>query len=427
MTAPEAPRVPAPHPNPRAWRNAVFAIFALSGMGIATWAARIPAIRSGLEIDTSTLGMLILGMSAGAILGLACSTTLLGRLGPRGGMLAGFILVSLGLALIGAGSLGSFAVVFAGLFLFGFGNGAVDVMMNLDGALVEAEIGSTLLPAMHAFFSVGTVIGGAIGAAAAYAEVPLVWHAGAVAALILLAGAAALRAIPDRPSSRAPASRAEARAGASTATAEHAGAGTLPETLGPLARFLAPWRDPRLLMIGLVILGMAFAEGSANDWLAQAVVDGYGADPATGAAVYTVFLAAMMISRFAGGPIVDRLGRPTALRACAALAILGLSLFIFSPTLWLAIAGAALWGLGCALGFPVGISAAADHPTDAEARVSAASMIGYLAFLAGPPLIGFLGQSLGLLLALVPVLLLVIVSFLTAGWTRPDAPRDLAL
>jgi MFS family permease len=78
-----------------------------------------------------------------------------------------------------------------------------------------------------------------------------------------------------------------------------------------------------------------------------------------------------------------------------AVALAGLALVVYSPTLPLAMAGAALWGLGTALGFPVGMSVAGDDPGHAAARVSVVATISYVAFLAGPPLIGFLGQQVG--------------------------------
>ena len=95
---------------------------------------------------------------------------------------------------------------------------------------------------------------------------------------------------------------------------------------------------------------------------------------------------------------------------------------IFAPVAWLAGIGVVLWGLGSALGFPVGMSAAADDPRNAAARVSAVATIGYLAFLVGPPLVGFVGEHVGLLNALLMVLALVAVAGIVSPG-RPQAPR----
>ena len=96
---------------------------------------------------------------------------------------------------------------------------------------------------------------------------------------------------------------------------------------------------------------------------------------------------------------------------------------IFAPIAWLAGIGVVLWGLGSALGFPVGMSAAADDPRNAAARVSAVATIGYLAFLVGPPLVGFVGEQVGLLNALLMVLALVAV----AGIVSPGGPQAASL
>jgi len=83
-----------------------------------------------------------------------------------------------------------------------------------------------------------------------------------------------------------------------------------------------------------------------------------------------------------------------------------------------------LWGLGSALGFPVGMSAAADDPKTAAARVSAVATIGYVAFLIGPPLLGFLGENFGLLNSLLVVLVLVTVAGLASGSAREPRALD---
>jgi MFS family permease len=188
---------------------------------------------------------------------------------------------------------------------------------------------------------------------------------------------------------------------------------------------LAIWRDPRTILIGLIILGMAFAEGSANDWLALAMVDGHGVDNTTGALVFGVFVTAMTVGRIAGVPLLDRFGRVPVLRVSAVFAAVGLLLVIFGPAPAIAVVGVVLWGLGSALGFPVGMSAAADDPRTAGARVSAVATIGYCAFLVGPPAIGFLGEHFGLLNGLLVVLILVAVAGIVSGSARePDkAPR----
>ncbi|WP_308466850.1 MFS transporter [Rathayibacter soli] len=393
----------------RVWRNAVFVIFVLSGLALASWVARIPGVRDDLQLTTEGVGLLLLCLSIGAILGLSVSAPILARLGARRGILCGLGLVALGMVLIGIGTtiVPLIPLVAIGLALLGFGNGAVDVMMNVEAATVERQLGKTIMPLMHACFSLGTVIGAGIGAAAAGLNIPVAWHLFAMAALLVVATLAATRFIPR--------------------VHELGDDETPAEKLGWRARLadnLSVWRDWRLILIGVVMLGMAFTEGSANDWIALATVDGHHQDNATGALVFGVFVAAMTVGRVVGGPLVDRIGRVWAIRITAAMGVAGLLMFILGGPLWLVIIGTVLWGIGCSLGFPLGMSAAADDPQHAAARVSAVAMIGYCAFLVGPPLIGFLGQHFGILNALFVIFVLLVASGLCASAVREHSgPR----
>ena len=411
--APGAPGAPGGNVAPAelvrvaAWRNAVFVIFALSGLALATWVARLPAVRDQLQLDTAMVGLLILGLSAGAVIGLVVAPHVLAWLGPRGGILFCICLVAAGLA--GVGLVTAFVPIFAlaafCLAVLGFGNGMLDVLMNVEGAAAERANGRTLMPLMHAFFSFGTVIGAGLGALASLFNVPVVWNLGIIAVLLVVVGVVIVRYLPK------------------VVDVEDETTSAKTPIKQRIKDSLAVWADVRLLLIGLVLLGMAFAEGSANDWLALATVDGHHQDNTTGALVFGVFVLAMTVGRVAGGPILDRFGRVPVIRWSALLGAIGLLIFILSPVLWVAIIGVVLWALGSSLGFPVGISAAADDPQKAAARVSAVAIIGYCAFLAGPPLLGFLGQHFGILNALFDVLILLILAAIAAPAARERTGR----
>jgi MFS family permease len=181
------------------------------------------------------------------------------------------------------------------------------------------------------------------------------------------------------------------------------------------------WRNPRTYAIGVIMLGMAFAEGSANDWLTIAVVDGHGGTEAAGAVALTVFSVAMTVFRVIGGPLVDRVGRVWALRILAVTAAVGLIVFILAPTAPIALIGVALWGAGASLGFPLGMSAAADDPRTAAASVSAAATIGYVAFLCGPPVLGWISHEIGILNTLWIIVGLIVMSGFASGAAKPIA------
>src|SRR5699024_11065722 len=142
-----------------------------------------------------------------------------------------------------------------------------------------------------------------------------------------------------------------------------------------------------------------------------------------GSGVYAVFAASMTVGRFGGGRFVNRYGRAAVLRTSALVGAVGIAGVVFIDHGVAATGAVVLWGLGASLGFPVA-AAGADTP-DAEqsaAQVSFAATIGYVAFLVGPPVLGLLGENLGLRPALVLVLLLVALASLFAGAARPPVP-----
>lgn len=399
------------------WRNAVFAIFAASGLSIATWAARVPSIKEDLGIENREIGLALLAMGIASILGLSASSVVIARVGTRTGMFGVLITLSIGLAILGLGSgfFHSYAMLIAGLALFGFGNGCLDVMMNVDGAAIETQSGKTILPLFHAFFSFGTVIGAGVGAIAAGLRIGVAVHAVTMAALIVVLAIVAIANVPRRAVTDAVA--ADAVADGDTA-APHPDA-PKPGWRQRLAVSLSAWREPRTYTLGIIMLGMAFAEGGANDWLALGVIEHEGGTAAIGAAALTVFSVSMTVVRVFGGPLVDRFGRVATLRVLAVAATAGILLFILAPNLPLVFVGAALWGIGASLGFPLGMSAAADDPARAAARVSAAATIGYVAFLCGPPILGFISDHIGLLPTLFILVVLVAASGLASSAAKP--------
>lgn len=402
----------------RRWRNAVLVIFSLSGLLLSSFAARIPSVRDALHVNPGQIGLLIICISIGAILGLIVAPPAAHLLGHRAGMAGALVTGAVGLALAGIGAtlISNISVTVVGLALLGLGNGAVDVMMNVSGAAAERRIARTLMPFMHAFFSIGTVAGALVGAAAAALGIPTWLHLSVMSAIIAVAVAIAVRFVPDRV--QEPAAEESVSAAGAPAAAPAVPAGALARVGQATLERLTVWRDLTLVLIGVVMLGMALAEGSANDWIALASIDGHGATKAQGALVLDVFMVAMTLGRVAGGPVVDRIGRVAALRITAGFAVAGLLLFILGGHPVLFVTGVVLWGLGASLGFPLGMSAAADDERNATKRVAAVAMIGYLAFLGGPPFIGFLADHVGILNALFAILILVAASFFCAPALR---------
>jgi fucose permease len=169
------------------------------------------------------------------------------------------------------------------------------------------------------------------------------------------------------------------------------------------------------------VLTLALTEGAANDWLAIALVDGHDVAAWMGVAGYAVFVSAMTAGRFFGTGLLDRFGRAATLWGTMAMAVVGVLLVVYGGNAVLVVGGIVLWGVGASLGFPVGMCAAAGDPVHAPARVSVVSTIAYTAFVGGPPLLGFVGDHVGALDALLLISLLLIPSALLVPAARTPA------
>ncbi|MHA7268217.1 MFS transporter [Arthrobacter sp. HLT1-20] len=421
-----------------AWRNGVITAYAGSGLVFATWVSRIPAIRDDLGLSAGQVGLMLLCMSLGSFVSVAASGLVVLRLGSKLTSRLGSIIQAIGVIIMGLGAtvFADTFVVGTGLVIVGLGTGSWNTSSNIEGAAVERALGRHIMPRLHGSFSIGTVVGAGLGALAAAIHLPVAIHLSVVAVAVCIAvfiGAGHYQA--DKLNSTA-------------AMVDLGDSGAVPGT-GPIpivgaknsspksptkdeakvaaaakrdgkAKIAAAWRDPRTLMLGALVLGLGLAEGAAGDWVALAMVDGYGTKDSIGAIGYGIFVSAMTIGRFAGTVLLDKYGRVIVLRVGAALAVVGLGLFVFAPSAEIALGALVLWGLGSALGFPVAMSAASDDPEHAAARVSVVSTVGYGAFLGGPPLLGLLAEHVGVLHSLLAVLgLLVVAFFLTPVVRKP--------
>jgi fucose permease len=377
-------------------RTSVALSFALNGLLFATLVSRLPDIRSDLQLSNSAVGLLLIAGSVGSVLSLPLAGRVIERLTPAGTVRNSTIAVSVGLLVNGLGAtvLDWAPLAALGLFAYGIGTSLWDVAMNVEGAEVERRLGRTIMPRFHAAWSIGSIAGSGVGIVMAALHVPVTVHyllIGALALVLSFRAAATFLPVQEK----------------------H------PSQDGPR---VSAWREPRTLLIGLMVLCYATVEGTANDWLSLAVIDGYDTAHWVGVAGFSVFVVAMTAGRLTGPVALDRLGRAPVLWACSAAAAVGVLLAVYGGSLVLMFVGIVIWGLGASLGFPVGMSAAADDPVRAAARVSAVATIGYAAFLAGPPLLGLLGDAVGTLRALVVVAVLMVPASLTVFAARP--PRS---
>ncbi|MGF9754690.1 MFS transporter [Microvirga sp. 0TCS3.31] len=377
-------------PTLTAARNAVALTFFLNGLVFSSWVSRIPEVRSSFDLTNGQLGLVLLAIALGSVLALPTTGAAINAMGTVRIVRIGAGAATLGMAAAAIGLGEVLPLTVAGLFVYGLGIGVWDVAMNVEGAEVERGLGRTIMPRFHAGFSGGTVVGALLGVLLIELGVPALAH---LVGIVVLAIVLVWRTSP----SFLPVAERHEESAPSAARA---------------------WLEPRTLLIGVMVLALAMTEGTANDWLAVALVDGHDVSHAVGVAGFAVFVLAMTAGRFAGTGLIDRFGRVAVLWGTMALAGAGVLLIVLAEQPALVVVGIVLWGVGASLGFPVGMSAAADDPARAASRVSVVSTIGYAAFLAGPPLLGFVGDEVGTLKALLVVAVLLMPAALVVPAAR---------
>src|SRR4051794_29462357 len=248
---------------------AVYAVFILSGFAFASWASRIPQVRDALELSPRSLGLVLLAIAVGSVSSMPLAGVVVGRLGTARAVALMALIAATGLATAGLGYRVGVVPVVVGLFLLGVGNGTWDVAMNVEGSAVEQAVERAIMPRFHAGFSVGTVAGALVGSAMVALGVSATVHLLAVALIVAVVGPIAVRDF--LPHGRARADNGERR--------------------NPLKA----WTEPRTVLIGVFVFAAAFTEGTGNDWLGVAMIDGYGVAAAIGALTFAVFLGAMTL------------------------------------------------------------------------------------------------------------------------------------
>lgn len=378
-------------------RNALFLLFALPGVAFATWVSRTVSTRDILAVSNAEMGWILFGLSVGSVIGLLSASHFIDRKGARDVIVGSMFFMIVGLFCLGM----NFYVIsnigaFCSLVVFGVGYGLAEVALNVEGSAIERELGVTLLPKFHGFFSVGTLVGALSGSVAALLHIPILYQFLVVSVLSILFVCVLYRFLPSGTGKKE--KRKEKKRVQHTSLR----------------------MEKKIFLIGVFVLGMAFAEGSANDWLPIVMVDGHEQSAVTGSIMYTVFVLAMTFARMISGYFLDRFGRVTVVHTTIVMAIIGISIVIFGNQPFLLYVGVILWGMGASLGFPIGLSAAGDDSENATSNVAIVSLIGYTAFLVGPPFLGILGQFFGIRNALLAVLLFVLLSGVVSFATREN-------
>jgi len=378
---------------------ALFVYFLIPGLALASWVTRTPAIRDAIGASIGQMGLVLAGLSVGSMCGVLLSGQIIKRRGTRFTMLLGLSLVCLSMLAMAAGAVSGWQwLVGLGLGFFGLGIGTTEIAINMDAAVVEQESGEHIMHVLHGCFSLGALIGALLGLGANALNLPVVWHLSiifVVVSILLWRFSAHLPGGFGIQTERDKASKASAVGRPSV------------------------WRDTRVLMIGFVVFAMALTEGAAYDWLPILLVDEHSFSEAYASLIFVAFAAMMTIGRFSGTFLLKRFGRLAVVRVSIVLGAIGVACIALGHSQWLAGLAVMCWGLGAALGFPLALSAAAEGGGQMAERVKAVAIIGYMALLAGPPALGFLGQTFGLRGAMLAVLAFVVVAIFMSKAMRP--------
>jgi hypothetical protein len=369
-------------------RLAVAAIFLANGGVIGTWAAHIPLVAGHHRISHSTLGIALLTMALGALAAMPLAGAAIARLGSapvtRIATFACFGAFAIPLAADGL------ALLFAGLFVFGAANGAMDVSMNAHGVAVERRLGHAVMSSFHGMWSLGGLAGAGLAALLLPLIPPLAEAILLTMLALMLAGSASFFLLPSA-----------ADGGASGGAA-----------------FALPSRAT--LTLGVLCFLCMSSEGAILDWGALHLKLHLGASPGTAAAGFAAFSAAMAASRFAGDALRGRFGAPALVRGSALTAAIGLLAALAAPVAWLAIAGFAIMGLGLANLVPVFFGAAGRIAgQSAGTALAAVATLGYSGFLVGPPVIGIVADATNLATALS---LIGLACLIIAFWAQATDP-----
>jgi MFS family permease len=403
--------------------RATAVVFFLSGAVFGTWVSRLPAVSDRLDASTAELGLALLMPGVGSLLSMPLVGRACGRWGSRRVVTAAALPGIAVLPLLAA--VGSVPALAAVLGCFGLSYGAWDVAMNVHGSAVERAAGRAWMPRYHACWSVGGIAGSGLGALAARSGLDVQTH------FLLAAGAAALvllLAVPAFVDDRRLASTDDRGRASTDAAADASVDAATDASAGPAGPAGTPPRGrlftPRLVAIGAVTAGATCLEGAAADWLALYLRDARAVPDGGAAAGYTAFAVAMAAGRFAGTPVIERLGRATAVRLASGLTALGLLATVLLPSVAGAYLGAVVWGLGVALVFPAAMSAGGEVPGRSADGIATVSTIGYAGFLVGPPAVGFLAGVAGLGGGLLALLVLTAAMGLLAPALRPVPTAD---
>lgn len=394
--------------------RAVGVMFCVNGILYASWVSRIPAARDALAIGEKKLGLVLLGAAVGALLAFRVAGRLIARFSSRTVTWVAASVLCFALPLLGF--MTSVVGLTMTLLLVGAASGLMDVGMNAHGVEVEKRLGRPIFSSLHGIFSLGGLLGAALGALVAGRGISMRTHLVAISvalfAVVLSQGRRLLR--EDMPV-RVEVSAEEAEA--------HVRAAEPGRTLASSTQARSE-ATTALLGLGAIAFCSSLGEGAMADWTGIYLQDVLHSTAGVAALGYAAYSLAMLTGRFAGDRVTARLGEQRVVRTAGLFVTIGLSCALASPVRVLFFAGVIATGLGLSVLVPVVFRAAGRLPGLAPgAALARIATLSYGGFLIGPPAIGFLAEHFSLRLGLASIVVLAsgIVIF-----SRAAAPREFS-
>jgi MFS family permease len=372
-------------------RLAVAAMFLTNGAIFANLVPRFPELKSDLAMSNTAYGVAVAAFPAGALVaGLAAGSVVRRFTSARTTLVC-----TLGIAALVfvAGSAPTPLLLAVALFVGGAFDSVTDVAQNAHGLRVQRVYGRSIINSLHAIWSAGAVLGGAMGAAAIALDVPRSVHLGVSAVLF---GAVAVGAYPFL--LKGPDNDDHPNTGASSSSRPG-------------------WRIyGALLALVVIATAGAVVEDAGSSWATLYLRDGVGAVGALAASGYVALLGAQFVGRIVGDRLVDRFGERAVARVGGLVAAVGMGFALAYPSVPGTIAGFAVAGLGMATTVPAAMHAADRLPgLRPGTGLTAVVWLMRVGSVAAPPVVGLIADatSLRVGLLLVPAAGLAVIA--TAG------------
>lgn len=399
--------------------NAIWAIrflFLLNGFICATWATRIPAVQSLYQLSHAGLGMALMIIALGAVIAMPITGWLCNRFGTiriiKFGLLVYVIALPITIVMPHVWILCTMLIV------FGLGHGMLDVAMNVRAVEVEQQNKLPVNSSIHAFWSLGGLLGAMIGALVASQGLAAGFHFLLVSILACLTSPFILNRMATVQDSLTHKQQTSGVPGEGSIQQAVESPNVSNNNTAASGKGRLATAHPALAVgaLGVMAFSVMVGEGAMADWSAVMMRNVVGASEGIAAIGFAAFATAMAVGRLSGDMMTKKLGPKNMVRVSSLLALSGLILVVSVPNTAIALTGFAMIGAGFATIVPIVFTACGQiSNVSASSALSSVSTIGYFGFLLGPPVIGFAAEAFGLRMAIASLILTTSTTFFLAS------------